>query len=269
MSHGSTRGVSPPRSGWSDGTAQPASKEMISLLAKLREDYVIGTVGAAEFEKQELQLGGDMTGKFDFVFSENGVHAFRGREQIHCTSLADHLGPELWAAFETGLDAMLLETRAEAGRLLEGVCPGAKVDERGTFVQKRRCTVNVTPIGRTGEPSLTKADRAAYDAADRAAGLRTRVVQLIDERFGPATPFKLVAAIGGQIGLDVAPQGWDKTFCLNFIDPAEFDAVHFFGDKTDLGGGDYELFEHPRTIGHKVTSAEDTMAQIRALFMSD
>lgn len=27
-------------------------------------------------------------------------------------------------------------------------------------------------------------------------------------------------------------QGWDKTFCLRFLDQNEFDEVHFFGDKT-------------------------------------
>lgn len=26
-------------------------------------------------------------------------------------------------------------------------------------------------------------------------------------------------------------QGWDKTYCLRFVD-ADFDDIHFFGDKT-------------------------------------
>lgn len=26
-------------------------------------------------------------------------------------------------------------------------------------------------------------------------------------------------------------QGWDKTYCLRFVDN-EFDDIHFFGDKT-------------------------------------
>lgn len=51
-----------------------------------------------------------------------------------------------------------------------------------------------------------------------------------------------------------------------FVDPAEYDTIHFFGDKTAKGGGDYELYEHPRTIGHTVASPEDTLAQVAALF---
>ena len=39
-------------------------------------------------------------------------------------------------------------------------------------------------------------------------------------------------AIGGQISMDIFPKGWDKTFCLQFIEKDGFDTIHFFGDKT-------------------------------------
>jgi hydroxymethylpyrimidine pyrophosphatase-like HAD family hydrolase len=65
-----------------DGTlavpAQLAKPETVDMLAKLRKLYAVGMVGAADFEQQQRQLGGhDMRLQFDFVFSENGVHAFR------------------------------------------------------------------------------------------------------------------------------------------------------------------------------------------------
>ena len=65
-----------------DGTlavpAQLAMPEVPQMLAKLREQYCVGIVGAGDFGKQQRQLGGyDMRKQFDFVFSENGVHAFR------------------------------------------------------------------------------------------------------------------------------------------------------------------------------------------------
>lgn len=40
-------------------------------------------------------------------------------------------------------------------------------------------------------------------------------------------------AIGGQISIDVFPVGWDKTFCLQFIEKGGYKTIHFFGDKTD------------------------------------
>jgi len=41
------------------------------------------------------------------------------------------------------------------------------------------------------------------------------------------------------------PQGWDKTFCLKYVEAAGFDEIHFFGDKTYEGGNDYEIFISP------------------------
>ena len=38
--------------------------------------------------------------------------------------------------------------------------------------------------------------------------------------------------IGGQISIDVFPEGWDKTFCLSLVDLTQFKQIHFFGDKT-------------------------------------
>ena len=108
--------------------------------------------------------------------------------------------------------------------------PGADIATRGTFLERRQCTVNVCVVGRT--PGLSKEERGAFEAADRGAGLRRRLLEQLAAAFGPATPFGLLFSIGGQIGIDCCPVGWDKTFCLQFVDAAEFDTVHFFGDKT-------------------------------------
>ena len=48
--------------------------------------------------------------------------------------------------------------------------------------------------------------------------------------------------------MQVFPEGWDKTYCLRFLE--EFKTIHFFGDKTYKGGNDHEIFEADRTIGH-------------------
>lgn len=73
-------------------------------------------------------------------------------------------------------------------------------------------------------------------------------------------------SIGGQISFDVFPVGWDKTYCLKFLKPEEFDEIHFFGDKTYCGGNDFEIYEHERTIGHAVTCPEDTIKLLKELF---
>jgi phosphomannomutase len=64
-------------------------------------------------------------------------------------------------------------------------------------------------------------------------------------------------------------QGWDKTYCLQFVQDKGFDEIHFFGDKTSEGGNDFEIFQAMKEgCGHTVTSPEDTMAQCRKLFLS-
>jgi len=66
----------------------------------------------------------------------------------------------------------------------------------------------------------------------------------------------------------VFPKGWDKTYCLKYITD-EFKDIHFFGDKTFKGGNDYEIFEHPRTIGHTVTCPADTVKICTELFLNE
>jgi phosphomannomutase len=252
-----------------DGTlavpAQKAPDEILAMLADLRErSYLVGIVGAGDFEKQQGQLGGpDLRQRLDFCFSENGVHAFRGETLLHRKSIVEHVGAELWKQFEAQLDLLLLGLRDEAKRVLRKACPNRSIDERGTFLERRMCTVNICPIGRT--PTLSKAERASFDAADRDAGLRARLLDELVRQFGPNTPYGLVFSIGGQIGIDVNPVGWDKTFCLRFLPANQFPTIHFFGDKTEKGGGDYELYSHPRVIGHSVTSVEHTLKEVKRL----
>lgn len=88
-------------------------------------------------------------------------------------------------------------------------------------------------------------------------------MQVLKERFAS---FNLTYSIGGQISFDVFPVGWDKTYCLQFVEK-DFDEIHFFGDKTYEGGNDHEIFESAKTIGHTVTSPDDTRSQCTALFL--
>ena len=82
----------------------------------------------------------------------------------------------------------------------------------------------------------------------------------LDAGFGQ---YGLCFAQGGQISIDAFPRGWDKTYCLQFVENDGYDEIHFFGDKTGAGGNDHEIFEDKRTVGHTVTGPEDTMAQVK------
>ena len=175
-----------------DGTlavaGQRADDAMIQMLAKLREHYAVGIVGAAEYEKQQRQLGGgnpksDLSRQFDFVFSENGVHAFEQGRQIHLQSMEGKLGPSNSAFFFSEVERLRSKYKDETAMLLGKAAPGLTLDGRGTFLQKRQCTMNITPIGRT--PTMSKQERGRYDKEDRAVGFRKRFVE---ESYGVRRP---------------------------------------------------------------------------------
>lgn len=46
----------------------------------------------------------------------------------------------------------------------------------------------------------------------------------------------------------------------------ELTTIHFFGDKTEVGGNDHEIYADPRTEGHSVKNPEDCLAQLKMLF---
>ncbi len=64
-------------------------------------------------------------------------------------------------------------------------------------------------------------------------------------------------AIGGQISIDVFPDGWDKRYCLKHIENEGFKEIHFFGDKTEKG----EL-----NSASEVTDALAENIRVKALF---
>jgi len=127
--------------------------------------------------------------------------------------------------------------------------------KRSTFVEFRVGMLNISPIGR----NCSQQERCDYEKYDLEHGIRSRFVSVLKEKFAD---YNLTFSIGGQISFDVFPNGWDKTYCLPFLKKDGFEEIHFFGDKTFKGGNDYEIFSHDATVGHTVTSPEDTIRQV-------
>lgn len=92
--------------------------------------------------------------------------------------------------------------------------------------------INVCPVGR----NCSQKERDAFGEYDKVHHVREKMVEVLKKEF---SDYGFVYLIGGQISFDVVPQGWDKTYCLQFLDG--YDEIHFFGDKTapvgiQLGG---------------------------------
>ena len=196
--------------------------------------------------KQEEQLGAGIVNVFPWNFSQNGLVAYKNGELLEMQTIAKHLG-------ETNVKRIVNWTLQYLANLDIPV-------KRGTFIEFRSGMFNISPIGR----NCSRQERNDYEQYDLQHNIRKTMDAAMKQEFAD---LNLTFSIGGQISFDVFPAGWDKTYCLKFLAESDFDEIHFFGDKTFAGGNDYEIFSHERTIGHTVTSPDDTKEQCTKLFM--
>jgi phosphomannomutase len=120
--------------------------------------------------------------------------------------------------------------------------------------------LNISPIGR----NCSKEERNEFEEFDKVALVRKQFVSVLEKEFAD---LDLQYSIGGQISFDVFPKGWDKSFCLQYIQN-DYDEIHFFGDKCQKGGNDHEIYVDERTIGHEVVTPADTIRILRELFLA-
>lgn len=130
---------------------------------------------------------------------------------------------------------------------------------RGTFIEYRTGMINISPIGR----NCSREERDEFEEYDKTAQVRKNFVEALKKEFGSED---LTFSIGGQISFDVFPKGWDKSFCLQYIEK-DYDEIHFFGDKCYPGGNDHEIYADDRTIGHEVVTPDDTVRILKSLFL--
>lgn len=247
-----------------DGTITPARQniedEVDQFLQTLRTKVVVGLVGGSDITKIAGQtLPSDMrtsnkdpievcTTRYDYVFAENGLVAYKDGRLLAKQSLLNHLGEEKLQKFINFCLNYMSTLTLPA--------------KRGNFIEFRNGLINVCPVGR----SCSQLEREQFNAYDKEHKIREKFIEQLEKNFGPESqePLGLVFSIGGQISFDVFPKGWDKTFCLSMLD-SPFDRIYFFGDKTDPGGNDYEIYSDPRTIGYSVKDPSETLAYLKNL----
>lgn len=214
-----------------DGTLTAPRKavtlNMLQFMKELGKVVKIGVVGGSDLVKISEQLGQTVITDYSYVFAENGLVAYKDGKLIGTQSLKTFLGEE--------------NLKAIINFILHYIADLDIPIKRGTFIEFRSGMINVSPIGR----NCSQEERDEFEKYDKIHNIRLKLVTLLREKFAH---LNLTYSIGGQISFDVFPQGWDKTYCLQYLD--EFTEIHFFGDKTYKGGNDHEIFESERTHGH-------------------
>lgn len=111
--------------------------------------------------------------------------------------------------------------------------------------------INVSPVGR----NCSQNERDDFEAFDNEHKIRQTMIGHLREHF---RQLNFDYSVGGQISFDVFPKGNNKTFCLDYLTEFE-DNIHFFGDKYEKGGNDYEIYIDSRVKSHAVKSYYDTI----------
>lgn len=232
-----------------DGTLavsrKKADAKTLDFLQDLRKYVKVGIVGGSDLVKICEALGPNTMTDFDYIFAENGLVAYKQGSLLAVANLKKQLG-------EDNLKQLI-------NFLLHYIADLDIPIKRGTFIEFRNGMLNVSPIGR----NCSQEERDDFEKYDKQANVRSTLVSILQEKFAH---LNLIYSIGGQISFDIMPKGWDKTYCLQFVEE-DFDTIHFFGDKTYKGGNDHEIFESPKTQGHTVTSVMDTLTQCKQIFM--
>ena len=243
-----------------DGTLTDKQKsikdDMIGLLYRLKnkDNIDIGIIDGNDYKKQKEQLGSDTIKLFKWIFSENGLASYNDNKLINNENIVDKIGNDSF----THLMNICLSCLSKS----ESTC------KRGNFIEVRNGIINISPIGK----SCNQKERENFFEKDKLYGYRKNLIESIQRRWNEFIyesenkEIELQFSLGGMISIDIFPKGWDKTYCLNFVDD-KYDKIYFLGNNTEKGGNDYEIFNDPRTESYSVKSPEETMKIINDRFL--
>lgn len=230
-----------------DGTLTvPMNKitdEMLETLKRVSQHIDIGFVGGSNIEKITKQIGEENLKLFKYGFAENGLHAFKNNTEFHKENLIKVLGEKNYQKIINVCLKVLSEVNIPV--------------KRSNFVEVRNGMINISPIGR----SCSQEERDAFYEFDQKNGIRKNIVEKLKVLL---KDFNLDFAIGGQISIDITNKGWDKTYCLQFIE-SKYQKIYFFGDKCEIGGNDYQIYIDPRVEGHCVLNYHNTIEYLNEL----
>lgn len=219
------------------------------LLKKLKPVSCLGIVSGSDMKKVAEQMGGEkVLEQFDYVFPENGLVAFKNGKHFDKQSIVDYMGEDKIQTF--------------INYCLEYMSRIKLPFKRGNFIEFRTGLINVSPVGR----SCSQSERDAFESYDKIHQIRKTFIENIEKDL---PDIGLTYSIGGQISFDAFPKGFDKTYCLKYLEKEFENDIHFFGDKTFSGGNDFEIYQDPRTKGYSVTSPEDTVQKLKEIFKID
>ncbi len=217
-----------------DGTLteprKPIEKDFLEFFERFCKSQIVYLVSGSDLPKLEEQLPRSIIARAKGVFSCSAAELWADGNAIY---KLDHEFPKL-----------LLEA------LDDFVTLSDYPSRFGNHIEFRTGMLNVSVVGRNASSS----DRQSYFEWDQREGERRKFIEKFLETFSDYE-----ASAGGQISIDVAPKGWNKSKALSVIkEDLPGHPITFFGDRMDAGGNDYPLAEALRldSAAHEIVPVE-------------
>ncbi len=230
-----------------DGTICASSQEMdeemkrVILQVKSKYQCDLGVIGASSFDKIEKQLGKDFLKEFMYVFAECGSVVYNAERKILLkNNIRKHkLYSNLQKCMKHSL-RFISEANYEIG---------------GHLMDIRNGLVYISLVGIDASFEM----REHFKKMDQRMGFRKRLLLQLNERCDKG----IRVIYGGETGITMYPKEWDKVQALKYL--KEYPVIHYFGDRYEEDGNDYEIIHHPKVIGHKVDEWKDTMEFLKTI----
>jgi len=223
---------------------QKIAHDMEQFLFELRKKEHVAIVFRSPIEQQKITLGEHLLTDWDYVFSENGLVVHKDGSHFITKTLVEHLGEDQLKTFINFCLHYLADLDLPV--------------KRGSFIELYNGSLNISPIGR----SSNQKERQIFTDYDQKNNIRDKFVAALEEKF---KSYNLKYTMSDTISFDVAPDGWDTSYCIQHLVSDKFSTIHFFGVKTTKGELDHQIFSDKRIIGHTVTSPDDTRKQVDGL----
>jgi phosphomannomutase len=232
-----------------DGTlaesSQKISNEIKSQLVLCRgKGFEIGIVGGGRYEKILDQMDGL---ELDHIFAESGCVYYRKDALIYKKNIRSHsLYPYINIIIKRALEYL------------------SHVDYQltGHFIDLRNGIIYISLIGM----AATLEERAAFLNLDRIHGYKLELLNILkDLAITMNIDKELVIVEGGSVGIGVYPIEWDKIQVLDSLPSSKYNIIHYFGDKYEPNGNDYQLLNHDRVIGHPINNPNECLDTLRLI----
>lgn len=222
-----------------DGTLTPPRVAMDQGFADFFRNFAnlnkVVLISGSDYKKIQEQVPQDILNMCDGVYGCSGAECFEK---------------------DISLYSKTHEFPAELLKLCNGFIENSDYENRcGNHIEERPGMLNISSVGR----NATGAERTAYHAWDNIHQERVAFVDMINKS---DLPYE--ASAGGEISIDIVPNGWNKSVVKTAILEKYPDAsLRFFGDRIVENGNDLPLAQALETpkgkhASHAVESFHDT-----------